>query len=346
MDLLLKRGAKVDMLDGSGFAALHAACHRDVNNLDVAQLLLAAGASVNLMSRDGQTPLFVACTPKRNYDTFLPSNLVSLLLQFGAEVNVECVSGRNQRMTPLAAILARKIPMERKMELVKLVVSHIRSESNFDFLTALRATAAGTDNPEITRLFLDHVASPNAPKGETSPLHMACQRGHHRVAEMLLNAGADVHAVCQEGQSSLTWAVRGYVEDEEDFLLTVNLLVSRGADINQRDGQGRTPLHWAIDSDIWNYNRQRILRILQQKGADPNLPDVLGRTPLLTVCQDRYIRDAMAANIAYTLLKEDAEAEVTGEDGQTPLLLAVRRDHNITMEELFLHQMDGLPDYE
>src|SRR5437868_5356242 len=58
---LLKQKVDVNASQGDGATALHWAAYQD--NLEMAQMLLQAGASVKAATREGAiTPLFMACT--------------------------------------------------------------------------------------------------------------------------------------------------------------------------------------------------------------------------------------------------------------------------------------------
>ena len=57
--LLLKAGAAKDQAQTQGATPLYVACQK--GHLDIARLLLEAGAAVNQARNDGSTPLFAAC---------------------------------------------------------------------------------------------------------------------------------------------------------------------------------------------------------------------------------------------------------------------------------------------
>ena len=91
MKLLIEAGADLNLRDerGVGWAPLHVAATHDHPGL--VACLLEAGANVNRLSRQGQSPLYIAIECRGSPDC------VALLIRAGAAVNVRDNSGR----TPL-----------------------------------------------------------------------------------------------------------------------------------------------------------------------------------------------------------------------------------------------------
>ena len=124
------------------------------------------------------------------------------------------------------------------------------------------AAAAG-DTAEVQRL-LDEGADPNQ-KGVGSPLYFAAQRGHVKVVELLLEAGAEVNAVTRFG-TALQIAARG------NRIQIVEVLLENGADPNIPGGpEMKMPLHDAAERGALE-----AARVLLENGADVN-----GRTSML-----------------------------------------------------------------
>ena len=88
--LLIAKGADVNVQDKSGRTPLHWACNNQ-NGLPIAQLLIANNADVNARNMHGETPLYYAC---KNQNGFL---IAQLLIVNGANVNVQALRGE----TPL-----------------------------------------------------------------------------------------------------------------------------------------------------------------------------------------------------------------------------------------------------
>ena len=87
---LLKQRVDVDSSQGDGTTALHWAAFRD--DVDMAKMLIAAGANVKAETREGAiTPLFMACTNGN-------AAMVDLLLKAGADPNSVKANGTTALM--------------------------------------------------------------------------------------------------------------------------------------------------------------------------------------------------------------------------------------------------------
>ncbi len=163
-------------------------------------------------------------------------------------------------------------------------------------------TAARTGNPDLVRSL---VAAGAAVRGTAhfraqTPLMWAASEGHAAVAQLLIEAGADVHPRSVHGTTALLLAARnGDVE-------TACVLVNGGADVNagepylafnarvdveESQTSGRTPLlvasaslvatsGWEYELDVEASTHEALALFLLERGADPNVPDSIGRTAL------------------------------------------------------------------
>lgn len=155
----------------TGVTPLHlAACG---GHLAVAQALLAAGAAVNAMARDG-SPLSVAVWEGK-------TALVALLLKQGATARASAPNGE----TALHAAAYKG-----SVETGRLLIAH-GADVNC-------RTTHGTTDMFIT--------SPPV-CGET-PLHLAAAYGHREFIDLLLASGADRKIQDHTGQTAVHWAAR------------------------------------------------------------------------------------------------------------------------------------------
>lgn len=122
--------------------------------------------------------------------------------------------------------------------------------------------AARNEDVEITAFLLDHGADPNL-KGSHSwtPLMSAVNGRSCKIVKMLIENGADVFAVSEDGSNLLTaWALG------PQNIEILKLLLSKNIDINSVDCYGNTALHRvALNGTI------ETARFMIEHGADINI---------------------------------------------------------------------------
>lgn len=110
-----------------------------------------------------------------------------------------------------------------------------------------------------------------------TPVHLAAQRGHERIVEILLKkASGNPNVADSHGRTPLFHAVI------PNHVSVARLLLENGAHMGNVDGDGRSVLHWAII-----YQREEMLRFLLRSSLDHgrdrldiNIADYTGRTAL------------------------------------------------------------------
>lgn len=94
----------------------------------------------------------------------------------------------------------------------------------------------------------------------SSPLHIACSRGHHGTVDELLRRGGCINACDQDGKTPL------YRSCENGHIEIVKLLLKNDADVNLCDHDGYSPLYAACQEGY-----TEIVKILLDNGSDPNI---------------------------------------------------------------------------
>lgn len=105
--------------------------------------------------------------------------------------------------------------------------------------------ACGREEVPIIEALLGHGADPNLSSynGRETPLHEACECGGRiEVARLLINHGASIEAVNEQGQTALHLACR------HGHLRTIYLMVESGANVSVKDNVGRTPFDRACEN--------------------------------------------------------------------------------------------------
>src|SRR5260370_3159751 len=149
---LLKQKIDVNAAQGDGMTALHWAAYKD--DLEMARLLLAAGANVKVATREGAiTPLFMACTNGS-------APMIDALLKAGADANSVKSNGTTALMTAAASGSA---------DAVKLLLDHgadAKAKESAHGQTALMFAAA-LNRDAVINVLMSRGADGNA----ATPVH-------------------------------------------------------------------------------------------------------------------------------------------------------------------------------
>ena len=151
--------------------------------------------------------------------------------------------------------------------------------------TALLAGAALPPDPLVeavkagdeaaVRSVLAGGADPNAAQGDgLSALHIAAQAGDVQIVELLLGAGADVHATTEIGEYTALHLAAGAAQAQ-----VATRLVEAGADVGAATtSTGVTPLHLAAKA----LDGAEVVRVLIAGGAPVDaVESAAGQTPLM-----------------------------------------------------------------
>jgi hypothetical protein len=218
------------------------------NIVDVAQVLVEAGADVNAESTaygGGSTALGLTATSMHPEAAGVQTALLELLLRAGATTARDltirgCLA--NGQGDAARFFADRGLPMDLE-------------------------EAAGAGRLDAVRGYVDPDGTlQNGATQEQleSGFRYACGYGHIDVATFLLDAGVDPDVSNEEGQTALHWTAYG------PHLEVARLLLARGARRGVRDRHSATPFDWATRMLPWRTTttaRQRaeeLLRLLSE----------------------------------------------------------------------------------
>lgn len=339
-----------------------------LEEVDTARLLLEAGAAADGLTGIGVTPLSLAVEEGS-------AEMTALLLEHGADANRTLTSGESLLMSAAAVGVA---------EVVDILLKHGADVSYLDeFGQSALMVAAREGHTDVVKLLLDHGAevnlatkvgpapdfiAPNSQRGfgfgigiirggvpkdrgrrepqpgGMTPLLYAARHNHIGVAELLLDAGAELNAKEANGIWPLLIAISNNNMPMAHFLLQQD-----GVLIDDQDWYGRSPIWEAVNvRNLYVHNntfvngidRGPVLELIKElvdKGADLNVRtretppfrhhllnitgslewvDFTGQTPFLTA--------ALAGDLAVMklLLEHGADPKIDTFEGTSPLMAA------------------------
>jgi ankyrin repeat protein len=210
------------------------------NSLEIAKLLIASGADVNIGGNLGRPPLDGAIL-RKNYPTqkTYHKEMITLLASHGADLNIKY--GRNQgtMLHELADVTGYVAPEGAWEAQCKTLV---------EVAEILIASGADVNIRDVS--------------GNT-PLHTAASNNNILMIKMLTSRGADLKATNKKGETPLYYSVAiGHWGVMHRELLTIGTLVSLDNNIGVK-------LDWASLKDVASkaYNpreKQQILNLLDQ----------------------------------------------------------------------------------
>ena len=322
---------------------------------EAAARLLSAGADPDKQDSFGNTALHYGLT-------FGNEGLVDALLAHGACVLLKNGLDESPLSNHSSHRLRRKIEAAAAdPEMLGNCPAHLRGLSGTageddETLEDPRSPDAGLLNAlrsgRLERVihYLELGANPDASDHEGSSFESAlrnCRANAQSLAQLLLDAGADINGQNRRGETALMISMR-YCVEAVPYLLTrgadptigdrkgdtplhqlggvapeklgeiVDLLLAAGADINQQARSGQTPL---IRSLYGGTTREIVSSVLLDRGADLDRPNNGGNTPLHILASRK--RDDQAPAMMEVLIERGAALELKNRKQETPLVTAV-----------------------
>uniref|UniRef100_A0A8C8AEQ3 K Homology domain-containing protein n=1 Tax=Otus sunia TaxID=257818 RepID=A0A8C8AEQ3_9STRI len=338
---LLDEGRSVNEHTEEGESLLCLAC--SAGYYELAQVLLAMHANVEDRGNKGDiTPLMAAASG--GY-----VDIVKLLLVHCADVNAQSSTGN----TALTYACAGGF-----VDIVKVLLkagANIEDHNENGHTPLMEAASAG--HVEVARVLLEYGAGINTHSNEfkESALTLACYKGI--LAALLIERGANLEEVNDEGYTPLMEAAREGHEEMVALLLAQVLTVSCGchwANINaQTEETQETALTLACCggfSEVADFlikagadielgcstplmeaaqeGHLELVKYLLAAGANVHATTATGDTALTYACENGH------TDVADVLLQAGADLEHESEGGRTPLMKAARAGHLCTVQFL------------
>ena len=265
INLLLKAGADVNISCAKGNTCLYRCMIGEYKN-EVLQTMISCGAQVNTINEEGLTALMIA-SKRGNIDG------INLLLKAGADGNISCAKGN----TCLHHCM---------IEDCKSEVLHALSNS-------------GAQVNAINK------------RGRTA-LMIAIEKGHIDGINVLLKAGADPNIIDVDGNTclhcSILWDCRTEV---------LHTMIDNGAQVNATNKNGLTALMMASYCGYLNG-----INMLLRAGADPNVINANGST-----CLHFASCHGSSKEVLQTIIDHGVNVNATNKKGHTALMMASEFGH-------------------
>uniref|UniRef100_A0A667YB65 Poly [ADP-ribose] polymerase n=1 Tax=Myripristis murdjan TaxID=586833 RepID=A0A667YB65_9TELE len=355
VQLLLQHGADVHAKDKGDLVPLHNAC--SYGHYEVTELLVKHGACVNAMDLWQFTPLHEAASKNR-------VEVCSLLLSYGADPTfLNCHNKSSIDLAPTSQLkerlayefrghallqAAREADVARVKKHLTLETISFKHPHTHETALHCASTSPYPKRKQVCELLLRKGANVNEKtKDLLTPLHLASEKSHNDVIEVLVKHDAKVNAVDNLGQTALHRAAHcGHLQ-------TCRLLLNAGCDPLLTSLQGFSP------SQLGNESVQEILQegvLIGNSDIDRQLLEASKTGDLDTVkklctaqnvnCRDVEGRQSTPLHFAagynrlavvQFLLQHGADVHAKDKGGLVPLHNACSYGHYEVAELLVLH---------
>ncbi|HLQ76318.1 MAG TPA: ankyrin repeat domain-containing protein [Terriglobia bacterium] len=321
-DLLLKAGADATAQNRLGLTALNLAATN--GNGAMIRKLLDHGANANEVEKTGETVLMAATRSGS-------SDAVRAILERGVNPNTT-----ESQLQSTALMMAAEAGYTESVRALLEYKADINARSRTGAAPARKMpcagqTGCGSHGDGIVRGGLpDQGYRPPIP-GNMNALMFAAREGHVDAARLLLDAGSDVNAVDKNDITPLFMSI------SNNRIPMARFLIDRGANFSAKDWYGRTPLIAAIEMRDVDLDYQTFEHIVNAEDRKVIL-DFIGY--LLDKGVDTNIRLKEVPPLRswmYLLGGSLAWVDFTGE---TPFMLASLSGDVSTMRLLLKHGAD------
>ncbi|KAL7929360.1 ankyrin repeat-containing domain protein [Trichoderma chlorosporum] len=317
------QGVDINARDIRGWTPLHYACGcAGKASIEVVQLLLEKGASVDAQGREGTAPIHCAARAGN-------LEMVEMLLEFGANIDIAdgygntalheaalngsaeifetlCKRGCQRRRNKHGRAAIHIAAMRGLSAAIPYLGDYVNSQDSQKKSPLYLAVEFGHKDFVQQLVKLPHVKVNTKGYRDLTPLQVACKKGREDIVEILLDAGAAIEAG-GDGTTALHCAVQEQMES------TVKLLTARGADVNFVNIHGLTALHTAAQMGY-----SAIFEYLLEGGADVNAGAGTRVGTPLHAASARIDGNPLIQR----LIDMGAAIDETNTEGETPLHLA------------------------
>lgn len=342
--VLTGRGADINAVNCLGETPIFVSCKR--GNFDKTVTLLSAGSSINTVASNGQTLLHaalwsknskLACHLMQNPKIALDATDTCSMtpLDVAVEIgDVDCVKLLTEKLAERGQTgIGGATPGNRALKLEKYDVLRELLHRGWSYEESQSQTSpllvyTGIGDLKTCKKILCTMnggVNESDERGQTS-LHLAAFRGDTDLLSCLLQAGADVNLLDENGCSPLHIACTRTPQSLGD----IRLLIKYGALVNCKNVLAQTPLHICLVQHLsenmsitaW----EEVVNELVCSGCDLNLADSNGNSPLLLLAElavaatHKDIRAQSLAMLRKFLSKSNIDPNMSTSSGKTLLM--------------------------
>ena len=240
VDILLKHGADVGLLNSSEHSQLHYSVVKE--QLGVLRLLIDSGCDINLRNNKGQTPLYLAVKNKDKH-------IVKYLLENKADVHMKYKENASERLYLVLGKCRGKPAWHYVLVEKGLVPLFLRCTNgcNIDvaYFGHVLSRGWGEGPPEAVQKNITTFPDTQSP----TVLHVASKSASLEIVDLLVKHKADINASDADGFTPLhSAAIHGNIQ-------VVKKLVETNADVNLKvDGKDAADLaRMNEETEIYEY---------------------------------------------------------------------------------------------
>ena len=335
--LLVDAGANVNVQDREYTTPLMVTCGYGIRSWrgctsrrEIAEILLGAGADVNMVNHTRDTALLMAtkydmAEVHDDVDMKDLNGYISLLLKAGASVHIAGFGGE----TPLMNVCrSNTVGGEHIIAMLLDAGADVHGANDCGFTTLMLAVQHGSQSIVRTVLASGARVDDMNSYGK-SALALAALLNKSQIVAMLLQAGANVDQQDKSGATALMATFNCQIDEWYDMDSSWDVarqLIGAGADVNLLDKNGDTAMLWlaryyvsGCEGEVHVKEWKHCLTSLISGGASVNVVGSCGRTPLIDVCMRQHVHGEELVN---ALLDSGADVNAVDYGGNTALMCA------------------------
>jgi serine/threonine-protein phosphatase 6 regulatory ankyrin repeat subunit A/serine/threonine-protein phosphatase 6 regulatory ankyrin repeat subunit B len=311
-EMLIKRGAEINLPDNEGRTAIHYAVMS--GNSALVESLILLGCDPNKLTKKKETPLHFAAK-------YSGLEEVKFLVEHGASIKainwslVENLKDQRRRQDKIffdsneERIIALKKALGLKTP--EALQDEEEEEEEDEDEEGSSGNAKGN---ELATVDIDNIPVDLLPRDSSdaatidgmTALHFAAQNGDTAVVQYLIEHGADVNA-----QDAVLSRTAIHFAAEQGYLDCIEYLTEHGANLQDKDSFGATAFHYAAKS-----NKLDVVKYLVSKKMDYTAKDVRGWTAM------HYAAYGNSLDSVKYLLAKGLNINERNNSGRTPLFFA------------------------